>query len=129
MKKLFMFVVVLLSTHSAWAAAPFYECGGFAGVDEYRAVIDLNIMKAGFFDNDATSILALTNATLVEGDSSEVRYVFEGSEASFAGSLRLYFNLTRFNASIFSINSAGGMELIGTADCRATNEPWDLSQN
>lgn len=44
----------------------FYECSGFAGVEEYRTGISLDHGKAGFFDNDVTTYLELTSIKSIE---------------------------------------------------------------
>lgn len=117
----------LLAATSA-QAADHYECEGFAGVDEYRVGITLSKKKAGFFDNDGTSIMALKSVKSLESMPPQTLYTFVGSEVSYDGSLRLEFNETRLHAVLISIDSKGKEELIGEAPCKAEKQGWDLDE-
>ena len=123
----------LIAALSLLAATPahasnFYECEGFAGVDEYRVGITLSEQKAGFFDNDATSIMTLKSVKSLESNPPQALYTFEGPEASYDGTLRLQFNQTRLHAVLISIDRNGKEELLGEAPCKAEKTGWDLSE-
>lgn len=102
----------------------FYECGGLAHVDEYRVGINLNSNRAGFFDNDSTSYMKLTETKVLEGKPQQVQMIFEGNEASYTGTLKLYFNLTKKTVSLYSIDANGKSTKVGSARC-VNVEPWD----
>ena len=126
MKTLILSLSLLASTTAH--AADFYECEGFAGVDEYRAGISLSKKKAGFFDNDATSYMAQKGMVVLESYPSQVQYTFEGKEASYDGTLRLIFIETRLHATIITIDTQGKAEVLGEASCRAEAREWDMEE-
>lgn len=117
MKGILLFLLNVFFATSAFASADFYECSGFAGVDEYRSGIDLKTNKADFFDNDATSILSLKSVKTLESLPPQTLMIFEGKDAGYAGTLRLFFNLTKSKASLESIGLDGAVSQIGDADC------------
>src|SRR5689334_9864386 len=109
MKNLALIALLSLMAAPAFSAVSkdFYSCEGLGGVDEYRVGIDLKTNKAGFFDNDTTSVMKLTDVNILESLPPQTQMIFEGKEASYAGTLKLYFNLTRKTASLYSINTKG----------------------
>ena len=109
-------------------AADFYECGPFADVEEYRAGIDMKLGKAGFFDNDTTSIMQLESEVSLESNPPQRLLTYRGDDLSYDGTLQLQFNETRMTATMISIDSDGKQSLIGEADCVASNHPWDLEE-
>ncbi|MFN7728135.1 MAG: hypothetical protein ACK5P7_03150 [Bdellovibrio sp.] len=117
MKPFLLLALMSLTTTSAFASADFFECGGFAGVDEYRSAIDLKTNKADFFDNDATSILTLKSVKSLESSPPQTLMIFEGQDAGYSGTLRLSFNLTKKKATMASIDSNGKVSEIGKANC------------
>jgi hypothetical protein len=125
--KTLLLTLSLLVANAAYAA-DFYECEGFAGVDEYRAGISLSKKKAGFFENDATSYMALKSMMVLESHPPQVQYTFEGKEASYDGTLRLIFNETRLHATILTIDGQGKAEVLGEASCRAEAREWDMEE-
>lgn len=137
MKRFFITLSVSLLCLSAHAAKNknFFECGPFAGVDEYRVGIDTKAGIAGFFDNDTTSMMKLTKTEFLESNPPQFKMTFMGKESSFAGMgkessfagyLKLYFNLTRKEATLLSISKSGKAELIGKANCENA-APWDFN--
>ena len=138
MKKVLIASCILFSMQSFAQAVPtegtgdtgsadegaFIQCSGFADVDEYRVGIDLKTNKAAFFDNDTTSYMKLTQVKILESFPPQTQKIFEGKDLGGSGSLRLYFNETRKEASLYSINKKGESSLIGTASCEKA-EPWD----
>ncbi len=127
MNTLMILSLTLLASTSA-RAADFYECEGFAGVEEYRTGISLSKSKAGFFDNDATSYMTLKGMKILESHPSQVQYTFEGPEASYDGTLRLIFNETRLHATLITIDSKGKTEVLGEAPCKAGERVWDMDE-
>ena len=49
---------------------------------------------------------------------------FEGKDVSYEGTLTLYFNQTRMNAAIYSVDKKGDATAIGEADCVESTD-WD----
>jgi hypothetical protein len=126
MKRILMTAVLAFSSTSSFgAAASFLECSGFAGVDEYRAGIDLTKKVAGFFDNDSTSKLAIKSVKTIGKTPRQTVMVFEGRDESGSGTLRLTFNLTHRIATMHSI-ADGKTLLIGSTNSCAPAKPWSL---
>lgn len=119
-----MVSLMLLSLNAQAAQAQsFYVCWGFAGVEEYRVGINLDNGKAVFFDNDTNSYLNLSEVKTLESHPVQVQYVFEGKDEGAAGDLKLYFNQTRMNASLYNVYKNGKYEKLGWAKCHS-DEPW-----
>jgi hypothetical protein len=119
MRKIFA-IVFFSVTSAAVVAAPresIYECEGLAGVDEYRIAIDLNRGEASFFDNDSIFQMILTQKRNLETLPPQTLIIFEGKEAGYYGALRLYFNLTRRNVNLYSIDKKGKQTEVGQANC------------
>ena len=125
MKKLILLILMNLTASSAFASSNFYECSGFADVEEYRAGIDLKKNKASFFDNDATTVMTLKATKFFESMPPQTMMIFEGKDASHNGKLRLDFNVTKKEATMYSIGSDGNVSEIGSASC-SLGKPWDL---
>lgn len=119
-----LFVAAMIASSNA-LAGDFYKCEPFAGVDEWRAGIDLSVQKAGFFDNDSTVVMNLVDTDYLETMPAQWKYTFEG-ENDGQGKARLVFNKTKLTATMYSLNGSEPSE-IGTADCQEESEPWDLS--
>jgi hypothetical protein len=119
MKTMTIALILCLTTATAFSAPSktFFECRGLAGVEEYRIGIDLVQKKASFFDNDSTSMMKLTETKLLETDPPQTRMIFTGNEATYAGTLRLEFNLTKQTASLYSIDRSRKVSLVGSANC------------
>ncbi len=122
MTKILFVAVLLVGINSFAANSNFYECGGLAGVDEYRVGIDLNRKIAGFFDNDSTSMMKLVKVESLETYPPQTQMIFQGKEASYDGYLKLYFNLTAKSVTLYSI-AKGKSTLVGRAKC-ALSKPW-----
>ena len=129
MKKLAILGLTILIGSSAFPSSKkdFYECGPFAEVEEYRVGIDVKKQKAGFFNNDSTAILTLTDTHILESLPPQFKMIFEGKEASNKSRLKLYFNLTKKHARLYSVSKNGNEDLIGGANCRNA-APWDLEE-
>lgn len=125
MKALLLALVMIVTGAAQAQAVEFYECEGLAGVDEYRAGVNLTTNSAGFFDNDSTSELKLTQVRILESSPPQWQYTFEGDDPSYAGSQRLVFNKTRLTATMFAIEADGSTEEIGQAACKASTEVWN----
>ena len=126
MKKVIAIGLLSLTSASAFSAhaKPFYECSGLADVEENRVGINLNSKKAGFFDNDSTSYLRLTDTKILESYPPQTQMIFQGKDAGYAGTLKLYFNLTRKTVSLYSIDKKGKSTEIGSALCKIA-KPWN----
>lgn len=126
MKKIIAIALISLTSGPAFSAPAkhFYECEGLAGVDEYRVGINLTSKRAGFFDNDSVSYMKLTATEITAGRKPQTVMTFEGKEASYDGSLRLYFNLTKKTAALYSIGKPGESTEVGSANC-VNAEPWE----
>ena len=122
MKSIFTAILLGLISTSAFAA-DFYECGGFAGNDEYVVGINLEKNTAGIFDNDSTSYMKLVDVVSLESMPPQLEMTFEGNEVSYDGSLKLIFNVTKLKAYLYSIDRAGKQSTIGEAPCQLS-EPW-----
>lgn len=120
-----MFALLGLTSATTFAAASknFYECGGLAGVDEYRVGINLTSNKAGFFDNDSTSFMKLTETRSLETLPPQTLMTFEGPDASGGETLNLYFNLTKKNVALYWVDKKGNKTEIGKASC-VSAKPW-----
>lgn len=121
-----VFALAMVLSSSAFAG-DFFECEGFAGVEEYRAGIDLSIGKAGFFDNDSTQVMKLIKTDYLESHPPQWQYTFEGDNQS-QGHQRLIFNNTRLEATMYSVDGDSHSE-IGSTSCKEVSEPWDLSDD
>lgn len=121
-------LIVLASLMSLNAfSADFYECNGFSGVDEYRAGIDMKKNKAGFFDNDTTSIMKLKKTLVLESNPPQVQHTYEGKDLGSQNStLKLVFNQTLQYAHLSTINNkTKKVTDLGEVDCEPA-QPWDL---
>ena len=126
MKKMIAIVLLSLTSTAAFSApaAHFFECRGLDGVEEYRVGINLKTNVAAFFDNDSTSYMKLTQTKSLETVPAQTQMIFKGKDGSFSSTLKLYFNLTKKNVSLYSIDKKGKSTQVGTAEC-VTAEPWD----
>jgi hypothetical protein len=113
-------------TMTAVGNSKFYQCGGFMGVDEYRVGIDVDAGKAGFFDNDTTTILKLKSVKILESQPPQYQYTFE-SEEDGRDYYQLVFNKTLKSAYLSAIDHEGEVLDMGTAECEIA-EPWDLEE-
>ena len=113
-----LFALSLASVSVFAAPSPkHFACDGVGGVDEYRVAISLVENKASFFDNDSTSYMKLKSTVVLESLPPQTQMTFEGKEKSFAGTLKLIFNLTRKNISLYSIDTKGKSSKVGDAKC------------
>ena len=68
--------------------------------------------------------MRLTDTKILESYPPQTQMIFQGKEASYAGTLKLYFNLTRKTVSLYSIDKKGKSTEVGSASC-VNAEPWD----
>lgn len=96
-----------------------YQCDGVAGVEEWRAHVDLKKGAASFFDNDST-----TDMKIKSSNSSQTLFVFEGKDASQGGTLRLTLNLISGanKIDIVSVAKSGASTDVGSAKCVQTSK-------
>lgn len=106
-------------------SADFYQCDGFAGVDEYRVGINLQTGKSGFFDNDSMSYMKLVKRMSLEISPAQNVAIFQGKDERSTGDLQLYFNETAQNATLTILYADLTTELIGEASCQEIEESWD----
>lgn len=125
MKTIFIVFSLSLWGSLSLASDKFYLCEGFSGVYEYRAGINLNSNKAGFFDNDTTSYLNLTDSYQLKMAPPQTVMIFEGKDASTMGSLKLIFNLTKKEAQLLSVGKDRKIEDMSTVPCKVSNQNWD----
>jgi hypothetical protein len=96
-------------------AAKKFSCSGVGGTDEWTIYIDLNKNLAGFFDNDSTVIVPMTEYKLLESNPPQEQYIFEGADTGGGDDekLAIYFNATRLTGTLILA--------LGTDDERSLN--------
>jgi hypothetical protein len=110
---------------SAQAASKKFACANVNGVDEWTIYIDLNKRIAGFFDNDSTFTIPLTNVRTLESLPPQTLYTFEGkdSNGNWGGKIRISFNITRRTAFIVTDVGTDKEESMQSKDgCEVNNQ-------
>ena len=84
------------------AAERKFSCSGVGGTDEWTIYVDLDKKLAGFFDNDNTVIVPMTEFKSLESNPPQSLYIFEGKDIGGGDDekLRIYFNKTKMSGSI-----------------------------
>lgn len=117
----------MITLGSKCAMAEFYQCT-LPQAEEFRVGINLENGKAGFFDNDSTSIMTYQSSRpSVNNLETEVK-IFQGKDKGGSGDLRLEFNMVSKRIKLSTIETDGTQELLGYAKC-APSEAWDLSED
>lgn len=79
-----------------------FYCNGVGGTDEWTIYVDLDKKLAGFFDNDSTVVVPLTEYKSLESMPPQDMYIFEGQDTGGGDDekLRIYFNKTKMEGSL-----------------------------
>ena len=96
MKFLGAILVVLFGTNSfAAGAATKFMCSNVGGTAEWTIYVDLNKKVAGFFDNDTTVVVPMTDLVSFDTLPPQWEYTFEGKDANGGKNARIkiIFNL------------------------------------
>jgi hypothetical protein len=109
----------------ATAETPFYECGPLNGQDEHRIGINLSVKRAGYFDNDTTTVMEFVSSEQQEIYPPQTIWTFR-QKKTLDGQYILYFNQTALMATLLYAEGRSRPQLEGQAPCRNTKKPWDL---
>lgn len=101
-------------------AAPQYECGDLAGMQDYNIIIDIENKKATFEDKRFL-VLDLTGF-----HATKSKYVLEftGADNVNKNVIKLVFNVNKKIAAVTSMDFNGVVNYMGKAFCEEVN-PWD----
>jgi len=72
------------------------------GTDEWTLYVDLNKKLAGFFDNDSTVVVPMTDFKSLESNPPQNLYIFEGKDTGGGDDekLAIYFNATKMTGTL-----------------------------
>lgn len=79
-----------------------FFCSGVGGTDEWTIYVDLNKKLAGFFDNDSTVVVPMTDFKLLESNPPQELYIFNGADTGGGDNenLAIYFNATTLTGTL-----------------------------
>ena len=127
MKTFILAAIVTLSSLSSLAASEFYQCT-LPQAEEFRVGIDLKSKKAGFFDNDSTSIMTYVASRASTSNNANEVLVFIGKDKGGTGQLKLEFNTGTNRIKLSTLETDGTLELLGYASCNLA-QAWDLNED
>ena len=123
MQKCITLMFWALVSNYCLADTGYFVCENVEGIDEWTIHVDLRVNRAGFFDNDTTSIVPLTKEQSLDTIPPQRVYFFEGLDLNGRSKdlLRIQFNRTTLTASIM-VGAKG--EIVWEAKDGCREEPY-----